>query len=242
MLLSGLRPLRDLVWPAACAACGVAGRVLCPQCALDVAEQADLRWHSPTPPPPGFPPTLTWGGYAGALRRVVVAHKDQDRTDVEPVLAVLLGEVVDAVLDGLEDPVLVPMPSSPASRRSRGREPLLDITRRIRTTRPVRIAPVLRIVRRVRDQAGLDHRERRANLAGSMGLHRGARSVLAGADVVLVDDVVTTGATLAEASRALHTDSRADPRSVRAGVICATARRMSPHLYHGPYKWTSVRL
>ena len=90
----------------------------------------------------------------------------------------------------------------------------------------MRIAPVLHIVRRVRDQAGLDHRERRANLSGSMGLVRGAEGVLAGADVVLVDDVVTTGATLGEARRALHTGGLRGPRSVRAGVICATARRM----------------
>lgn len=226
VLLSRLRPLRDLVWPAACAACGVPGRVLCPRCAVDVAELADLRRHSPTPPPPGFPPTLTWGGYAGALRRIVVAHKDENRTDVEPVLAALLGEVVEAVVDGLDDPVLVPMPSSSASRRARGREPLLEITRRIRTSRQLRIAPVLRVVRRVRDQAGLDHRERRANLAGSMSLARGAESVLAGVDVVLVDDVVTTGATLAEARRALHAGGIVHPRSVRAAVICATARRM----------------
>jgi predicted amidophosphoribosyltransferase len=78
----------------------------------------------------------------------------------------------------------------------------------------------------VRDQAGLDHRERRANLAGSMAVAPGAESVLAGADVVLVDDVVTTGATLAEARRALHTGGTGGPRSVRATVICATARRM----------------
>jgi predicted amidophosphoribosyltransferase len=213
--------------------------VLCPSCAVDVAAQAALRPHSPTPTPPGFPPTLTWGDYAGALRRIVVAHKDEDRTDVGPVLSALLGEVVEAALvelaefadladrpDSDAEPVLVPMPSSPASRRLRGREPLLDLTRAIRTGRPVRIAPVLRIVRRVRDQAGLDHRERRANLAGSMALAPGAESVLAGADVVLVDDVVTTGATLAEARRALHTGGTGGPRSVRASVICATARRM----------------
>jgi predicted amidophosphoribosyltransferase len=228
-----IRPLRDLVWPAACASCGAAGRVLCPSCAVDVAGREALRPHSPTPTPPGFPPTLTWGDYAGALRRIVVAHKDEDRTDVGPVLSALLGEVVEAALADLADrpdsdavPVLVPMPSSPASRRLRGREPLLDLTRAIRTGRPVRIAPVLRIVRRVRDQAGLDHRERRANLAGSMALAPGAESVLAGADVVLVDDVVTTGATLAEARRALHTGGTGGPRSVRATVICATARRM----------------
>jgi predicted amidophosphoribosyltransferase len=225
-VLDPLRPLRDLVWPASCASCGVAGRVLCPRCALDVLAQADLRPHEPTPPPHGFPPTVTWGGYGGALRRLVVAHKDEDRTDVTDVLAALLGEVVEAVVEELEDPVLVPMPSSPASRRARGREPLLDIARGIRTGRRVRIAPVLRIVRRVRDQAGLDHVQRRANLAGSMALVPGAERVLAGADVVLVDDVVTTGATLAEAGRALHAVGVPGVRSVRAVVMCATARRM----------------
>ena len=200
--------------------------MLCPACALDVDAQRELRRHRPTPAPAGFPPTLTWGAYSGALRRIVVAHKDEDRTDIERVLAALLAEVVDAAVEDLSSPILVPVPSSPASRRVRGREPLLDLVRRMELSRPVRLAPVLRVGRRVRDQAGLDHRERRANLAGSMALHPGVHRVVAGADVVLVDDVVTTGATLTEARRALHTDASAAPRSVQAAVICATARRM----------------
>ena len=232
-MLDRLRPLRDLVWPASCAACGVAGRTLCPGCALDIATLGNVRRHAPTPPPPGFPRTFTWGDYEGALRRLVVAYKDEDRADAAPLLAALLGDVVQAALDGLSEPVLIPVPSSPASRRARGRDPLLDIARRMRLPRPVPIVPALRVARRVEDQAGLGQDARRANLSGSMALLPGARDLLGGADVVLVDDVVTTGSTLAEAARALLSDRLAEGTasrltgvaSIRAAVICATQRR-----------------
>ena len=232
-MLDRLRPLRDLVWPASCAACGVAGRTVCPACALDIATLGHVRRHAPTPSPPGFPPTLTWGDYEGALRRLVVAHKDNDRADAAPVLAALLGDVVEAALDGLPAPVLVPVPSSPASLRARGRDPLLDIARRMRLPRRVPIVPALRVARRVEDQAGLGQDARRANLSGSMALLPGARELIEGADIVLVDDVVTTGSTLAEAARALLSDRLAEGTasrltgvaSIRAAVICATQRR-----------------
>lgn len=169
---------------------------------------------------------MTWAGYDGPLRRLIVAHKDQDRGDLAGVLAVLLGEVVDQVTVGLARPVLVPAPSSPASRRLRGREPLLDIAGRLQLSAPVPLVPMLRLRRRVRDQAGLAHQERASNLLGSMTVADGCADLLAGADVVLLDDVVTTGATLNEATRALLEGPGGPARvsTVSAAVICATER------------------
>lgn len=220
-----LRPVRDLFWPASCAACGAPGQLLCPACAVAVAALGGLRSHRPSPRPPGFPPTLTWGTYAGALRHLVVAYKDSDRTDLTPVLATLLSEVVDVALQQVDAALLVPIPSAAGARRRRGREPITDLILGMRLTRPAPTAPVLRVVREVRDQAGLDHRARAANLAGSFGLAPGLQLLVAGRDVVVIDDVVTTGATLTEAARVLSAQGAV--RSVRAAVLCATPRRVS---------------
>nr|WP_317135526.1 phosphoribosyltransferase family protein [Streptomyces thermolilacinus] len=67
----------------------------------------------------------------------------------------------------------------------------------------VRVAPVLRQRRAVADQAGLDARRRQANMAGALEVLPGGARLLEGARVVLVDDLMTTGASLAEAARAL---------------------------------------
>ncbi|WP_411573930.1 ComF family protein [Streptomyces fradiae] len=103
---------------------------------------------------------------------------------------------------------LVPVPSARRSVRARGH----DAVRRVavaaarelrRTGIEARVVPVLRQRRVVADQAGLDARQRYANLAGALEVVPGGARLLAGARVVLVDDLMTTGATLNEAARAL---------------------------------------
>lgn len=85
----------------------------------------------------------------------------------------------------------------------------------------VTVVAALRHVRRVADQAGLDARGRAANLAGALAVRREAQPRLEGRPVVLVDDVLTTGATLAEAARALSSAGV----SVCAGAVLAATPR-----------------
>lgn len=227
-----IRSVRDLFWPAACAGCTRPGQLLCAGCAAEVAALGALRRHRPTPCPDGFPPTEVWGSYSGALKRLVLAYKDAGRADLTDLLARLVEEVVDDVSGPLSAPLLVPVPSSAAARRQRGREPVTDLVRGMRLARSVSVAPVLRVRRAVRDQAGLDHRARAANLAGSFTVVPGGPDLLAGRDIVVVDDVVTTGATLTEAARALRHEGAAG--SVRAAVLCATERRSVRPTSHCP--------
>jgi hypothetical protein len=126
--------------------------------------------------------------------------------------------------------VLVPVPSSARSRRARGHDPVRDLARVTasglrRRGCPVMVLPVLRQARWVADQAGLTAADRRSNLAGALVVRPGWQARLPGRQVLLVDDVVTTGATLTEAHRVLLNTGA---RVLAAATVAATARR-GPH-------------
>ena len=217
--------LADLVLPRTCAGCGMPGRVLCPACAPAFARP---RVATPRRVPWGFPPTVAAAAYAGPVRPAVVAFKDRGRAELARPLGAALGLAVAAVLSAVpEGPVLlVPVPSSRAALRTRGRDHVRELA--VAAVRELRAegirADVARILRRrgrVRDSAGLDAQQRRANLAGSFAL----RGALPG-DVltVLVDDVVTSGATLTEAAVALGGAGLPGALPVVAAVVAATPR------------------
>jgi predicted amidophosphoribosyltransferase len=84
----------------------------------------------------------------------------------------------------------------------------------------VEIRAELRQRRAVADQSGLDVDARRANLGGALAVRRPA--LVRGRRVVIVDDIVTTGATAAEAARAL---THAGALVIGVACVAATIRR-----------------
>jgi predicted amidophosphoribosyltransferase len=183
-----------------------------------------------------LPPVHSSGRFEGALAALVTAYKDDGRRDSAPVLAALLADAVDTalvrapavqrVLAAGDGPVLVvPVPSSAASRRRRGDAPLealAEVAVRGFGAGEVVVADALRVRRRIADQAGLGAVGRHLNVDHSMVVRQAWSEAVQRAACVLVDDVLTTGATLNEAARALRSGGAG---AVVAATICATQRR-----------------
>lgn len=215
----------DLVLPHRCAGCaGVPARraPLCRACGAGLRALVHApRRVGPDPRPPGLPPVLAAAPYAGVVAAVLRAWKDGGRRDLTAPLAATLRPALAAARP--PGALLVPVPTSRAARRRRGDFPLLDLlVLAAASADGPGAGPVdaLRVARRVADQSVLGHGARAANLDRALAAR--TPEVLAGRAVVLVDDVLTTGATLAEAARAVRA---AGGHPVAAVVLAATRRR-----------------
>ncbi len=117
-------------------------------------------------------------------------------------------QVIEALRDLRGKAYLVPVPSRPEITRVRGFVPSVLLARRLarclRETGVVaQVKPIARLGRQVRDQAGLNRQEREENLNGAMRATGPATPEDSQVPVWLVDDVITTGASLRELQRCL---------------------------------------
>lgn len=212
-----LTDLLDLVLPRRCAGCGVPDPLLCPACRA-LLGAAPLGRVRPRPCPDGLPPVVALTTYDGPVKAALLAHKERGRLALGAPLGTALAAAV-ALVAGDAPVLLCPVPSAPAAVRRRGDDPAWRLARTAARALPEATpARLLAQARRTRDQSGLSTAERARNLAGALT----AVPVSGGPPVVVVDDVMTTGATLVEAARALRA---AGHRVVGAAVVAATARR-----------------
>ncbi|TDN88425.1 phosphoribosyltransferase family protein [Microbacterium sp. BK668] len=204
LLLTVARALSDalaLVLPVDCSGCDAPETLLCEECRISLAPRVRRRL---------IDGVAVWSGvgFEGPPARVIRALKQDGRMGLARALAPALAAAVRAAAGAGDPVVVVPVPTSRAAFRRRGyRVPDL-VARRA----GLRVERLLVSARRTADQRGLGRSERARNVAGSFA----ARSRARGARVVVVDDVVTTGATLLEGVRVL--------REAGADVVgCATA-------------------
>lgn len=216
----------DLALGSACAGCGEHPGLLCPSCRAALLGPATRAATVPGRPDL---PLAGAAAYAGAVRAAIIEHKERGRLPLATPLGDALAVAVTALLatdapchaadsdipvrgdpaHGDRALALVPVPSAPSAVRRRGHDPLLRSARRAAATlqrsgQQATVVAGLQHGRRVADQAGLDRREREDNLHGSLVATRTANRATYGCCVVLVDDIVTSGATLRESARALE--------------------------------------
>lgn len=224
----------EVLLPVECAVCRAPGTSLCAPCRMHLRRSCAHPFEASSAAPllePTVPVTAA-GRYGHELATCLLAFKNGGRTDLAPVLEACLAAALHRAAAGWASPaagdagavLLVPVPTAPAALRRRWFDPvrlLLEGCSR-RGVLPAGTEPA-RSLRRTRPgtaavaaaQKRLGTAGRRAGPAGSM-----RASPRPGARCVVVDDVLTTGATLSEAARAL----RAGGADVVGAVVLAAVR------------------
>jgi predicted amidophosphoribosyltransferase len=175
----------------------------CGRCAAAVVAIDPMLW-----PPPGIPGVFAAAGpHEGLLRAAILTHKHDRNRAVRDSLMPLLGRTLAVALasvrssGGGQPPVLI-VPVPPSALRP-ARRPVAELTGPLcGGLAGVTHAPVLVGARRRRPQKGLDAIERARNVRGAFRI-KPSPLLAPGAVAVVVDDVVTTGATLTAAFAAL---------------------------------------
>jgi predicted amidophosphoribosyltransferase len=226
--------LVDLVLPAVCAGCG-AGRTplrygACADCAaaLEGLRPGPTR---PTPAPAGLPPCTALGAYEGVLREALLAYKERGRSGLAVPLGGLLADAIASAVGGEPVPVLlISVPTTGRAARERhgdhmGRLARQAAARLRRAGWSTTVARPLRALPRP-DSATLDSAGRAAAAETAFRPRRGRlpalRRAAAGRAVIVLDDIVTTGVTLAAVTRQL---AIAGVPVHGAVVLAATQRR-----------------
>ncbi|WAC90497.1 ComF family protein [Mycobacterium sp. Aquia_213] len=201
----------DLILPLECGGCRTASTRWCDACAMELAVKPDEP-HLISPRVDPRAPVFALGRYAGARRQAILAMKEHGRDDLVGPLAQALALGVHRLLAWgiVETPLtIVPAPSRRSAARRRGGDPVARLAHAAVARHPdVTVAAALRMKALTRDSVGLGTAERERNVAGRV-LLRGRRPRT---EVLLVDDIVTTGATAAESVRVLS-----------AAGVCVTA-------------------
>lgn len=196
----------SLIFPVWCAGCDEPDTMLCPACRRELVPTVARR---------ALGGLEVWSGldFDGVAARVLRAAKEDGRTALLRMLAPALAAAVAECLAHAppERVSLVPVPTSGAAMRRRG----YRVVEVLATRAGLPTHRMLRTGGRAEDQRRLGREDRARNVAGRMSA-RGAQNRA----VLIVDDVVTTGATLLEAARAL-TDAGA--RVVGAATVASTA-------------------
>ncbi len=196
----------DLILPLECGGCGAPSTRWCDACATELSVGIDEpRVVNPRVDPQV--PVFALGRYAGARRQAILALKEHGRGDLVAPLARALAVGVHRLLAWgmVETPLtIVPAPTRRSAARRRGGDPVTRMARiagaAVAGPPDITVVQALRMRALARDSVGLGTSARERNVAGRV-LLRGKRPRT---EVVVVDDVVTTGATARESVRILQ--------------------------------------
>jgi len=193
--MSFLKSLGELIFPVRCLGCGALGLEICSLC-RKFWQPRIYRTLSRQKP---YFPIYSAIPYSPIAGKVLLAAKENGIQQADQLIVSALSHSLALCIKEQGAGFLVPIPSRKSVARLRGRQFIAELTREISYGEQVPTFEVLTHTRVVKDQSKLDAKHRAENLAGALVSMR-----FQSGKAIIVDDLVTTGATLHEAARALH--------------------------------------
>jgi ComF family protein len=189
------------VYPKKCPGCHLPSISICKSCEsfwqkppitilLNQSKVSDLSVHSVA-------------HYREEVRSVLLAYKENGEREAGKVLTQAL---LKARLGISNNSICtyVPMPSSHKAIKRRGRDFMMDLCGQVAIQTGDKVLSILKVNRDVRDQSKLSEKQRAQNLVGAFDCVSKNLYLIERSPIILVDDLLTTGATLREAMRALR--------------------------------------
>lgn len=193
--MKSIRALQEIIFPSRCLGCGQLGLEICSLCRKNWHPHIYRQWSQHLPTFPIYS-AVTYSPTAG---KVLLAAKESNLVIADQLIYKALGHSLTFALREIGGDFLIPIPSRRSVARSRGRQFIASLTYQLSAEIGLPAYENLEHIRRVHDQSSLDAKSRFHNLDGSMK----SLNFLSGKAIV-IDDLVTTGATLQEAVRALR--------------------------------------
>ena len=189
-----LEELTQLLFPTRCYGCHAIGLSICSTCRREwhphyyLTHIQNLKVHSAIL-------------YSSTASKIILAAKESGLKGADKLIIDAIVHVLNRGDFDSHNVRLVPIPSSQSNSRRRGRNFISDLCHEISRQTNIPVTPALELARKVKDQSGLSAKARATNMKGAFAISAG---VYPRGDLILIDDVVTTGATVAEAARALN--------------------------------------
>ena len=204
-----------LLFPTRCFGCRELGYSICSQCRklwnphLYKSRIFDVAVYSAIP-------------YSPVAKNILLSAKEQNIKSADQLVQIALSASLQELFQKHARCALVPIPSRRSSNRRRGRDFINEMAISVAKDFGVAVLPLLEHQRIIRDQSKLNIASRRQNLEMALSIKPEFRGKYLGEKVVILDDLVTTGATINEANRAL---TRGGFAVQAAATACVALRR-----------------
>jgi predicted amidophosphoribosyltransferase len=210
-----LAALVDLVVPRVCALCGELDVVVCESCDMRIREPGGVERTLELPEGPVVVHSALAAG--PEILRLITLFKDTGRSDLATYLGGLLREAGRQIRTG----IVVSVPQSRRAYRRRGWDPAQTLARAAGFS----LERVLDVQARHIDQTTLNRDARWRNVSHTVRVSPERAQIIRGRTVTIIDDVVTTGATMAEVARALTVAGASKVQGVTLASVVRLSRQ-----------------